>query len=220
MLRLIRGEPQYAAGRKFVRANYACRSSRYVTARKTSRARCTGGRCCDLQVTKTVYRVRTVVTGQMIEPSSSASALSAGFARSWRRPQQGTAIDQLTRRIEVTGVNRGLGHRVQDDLPHIRKPPADQVFRPPGRSRVQVETARTAPAAPISCWCSSKAASAGSSGEGRQPVGSLRSTGAPAATPRNQNRSSSTARCRGIPGRVHPDGRTGRRPCGRSWPAR
>jgi hypothetical protein len=55
------------------------------------------------------------------------------------RPHPGAAVEQLARRVEVAGVDRGLGDDVQDDLPHVTQPPAAEVVRPPGRRRVQAE---------------------------------------------------------------------------------
>src|SRR5262245_59624801 len=49
-----------------------------------------------------------------------------------------SAVDELTRRVEMTGVTGGLRNHVQHNLPQRVKPPVAEEFgRPPGRRGVQ-----------------------------------------------------------------------------------
>ena len=50
----------------------------------------------------------------------------------------GPTVDELTRRIDVSGVDCCLGKHVQDDLPEVVEPPvAEEFFGPPGGRGVQ-----------------------------------------------------------------------------------
>lgn len=164
-------------------------------------------------------RIPSVLSGTGRGPLSRAGCLLCslvlGAARSVARDprvlraQPGAAVKQFACRVEVPGMDCGLGDDVQDDLPHVAEPPAAEVVRPSGRRRIQAEPARTTSEAAVSCRYRSSTASAGSSGDGCQPVSSFRSRASPAATARNQNRSSSTARCRTRARHDQPDGSTG-----------
>lgn len=100
-----------------------------------------------------------------------------------RTPRPGRTTPEHDRRSQSSSADR-TGHIRPDRRPALPRlatqpPPPDRLADAASRSR----PASAASAAAISCRYSSKTASAGLSGEGCQPAGSLRSTGSPAATP-------------------------------------
>ena len=63
---------------------------------------------------------------------SDATSPPAGFV-SLSQNKPSPAVDELTHRVEVPGVDCGLGQHVQDDLPEVVEPPvAEQLLGPQG----------------------------------------------------------------------------------------
>src|ERR1700733_3285485 len=91
-------------------------------------------------------RIPSALSGTARGPLSRAGyllcSLVLGAARSVARDprvlraQPGAAVKQFARRVEVPGMDCGLGDDVQDDLPHVAEPPAAEVVRPSGRRRI------------------------------------------------------------------------------------
>lgn len=55
---------------------------------------------------------------------------------SCRENHPGAAVDELTHRVEVAGVDRSLGDHMQDDFPESVKPKVAEEVGPPGRGRI------------------------------------------------------------------------------------
>jgi len=148
------------------------------------------------------------------------SAARASFGQDEPSP----AVDELTHHVEMTGVACGLGHHMQDNFPQIVKAPvAEEVGGPPGRWGIQRsggdDGVRAVDLLPVQVEHSRGRhihpddASSGASASASMAVCS------PATTQRNQNCSTSRARCCTSPRQVHPDGRTGRRRASSSRPS-